>query len=198
MAEKTGIFHRDCAGRGSPVFTSGTDDLPVLPSDYVCAVYAILTDGVFGCGSVLGKRKTRSVYPGCVSDDSDQFLFQHRGNGSDIFIWLVRLSQRDPKEKTVRIPGSDDRGGTFSRCTAGSYGICDPAAKRKFPKSESERTADAESAAGQFTVRHLQRGADGYSGGGFAWRDRVWIDPGAGGIGGLCGPSDGSCICLGI
>ena len=110
----------------------------------------------------------------------------------------VRLSQRDPKEKTVWIPGSDDRGGTFSRCIAGSYGICDPAAKRKFPKSESERTADAESAAGQFTVRHLQRGADGYSGGGFAWRDRVWIDPGAGGIGGLRGTSDGSCICLGI
>lgn len=102
------------------------------------------------------------------------------------------------KEKTVWIPGSDDRGGTFSRCIAGSYGICDPAAKRKFPKSESERTADAESAAGQFTVRHLQRGADGYSGGGFAWRDRVWIDPGAGGIGGLRGTSDGSCICLGI
>lgn len=99
VAEKTGISHRDCAGRGSPVFTGGTDDLPILSSDHVCTVYAILTDGVSGCGSVLGKGENRSVYPGRVSDDSDQFLFQYRRDGSDIFIRLVRLSQRHPKEK---------------------------------------------------------------------------------------------------
>ena len=60
------------------------------------------------------------------------------------------------------------------------------------------RKADAEAAAGQFTVRHLQRGTDGCSGGGFAWWNRVRNDPGTAGIGGLRGTSDSSRICLGI
>lgn len=90
------------------------------------------------------------------------------------------------------------RGDTISRGAAGSYGVCDPTAKRKFPKSESERTADAESAAGQFFVWCVQCGTDGDSGGRFTGRNRVWNDPGADGNGGLCGTFDGSRICLGI
>ena len=82
------------------------------------------------------------------------FYFSIAGMAA-IFCTAGTVIPKGSERENCSVPGSDDRGGTFSRCTAGSYGICDPAAKRKFPKSESERTADAESAAGQFTVTAL-------------------------------------------